>query len=224
MGYYIDLETISLDDYRTKLATAYLPPSRMLLKERMDERFACFKSMGINNVKALLKVLKKKDQLLALAKEDCFTEEYLTILLREINSTLPKPNRIAEFQGISKDVADRLESLGLNNSEKLYEKVLSKAERFELAAKTGISDQVILELTKLCDLSRIKWVGVTFARMLYELGTDNVEKVAAADPIALHAAINRLNKERNIYNGQIGLNDIRILVNEAKSIPPEIEF
>ena len=43
MGYYIDLEKISIDDYKVKLQSAYLPPSRMVLKERLDERFGSFK-------------------------------------------------------------------------------------------------------------------------------------------------------------------------------------
>jgi hypothetical protein len=36
MGYYIDLEKLTLDDYRKKLASAYLPPSRMILKEKIE--------------------------------------------------------------------------------------------------------------------------------------------------------------------------------------------
>ena len=37
MGYYIDIEKIAIDDYRIKLASAYLPPSRMILKDKLDE-------------------------------------------------------------------------------------------------------------------------------------------------------------------------------------------
>jgi len=36
MGYYIDSEKISIDDYKVKLQFAYLPPSRMVLKEKLD--------------------------------------------------------------------------------------------------------------------------------------------------------------------------------------------
>jgi hypothetical protein len=55
MGYYINLEKISIDDYQTKLESAYLPPSRMILKEKLDERFGYFKKIGIKNVKGLLR-------------------------------------------------------------------------------------------------------------------------------------------------------------------------
>lgn len=224
MGYYIDLEKITLDDYQSKLESAYLPPSRMVLKERTDERFGYFKRIGIKNVNELIHLLKKKNKLAELSKAECFTSDYLTILLRELNSTLPKPNKIADFPGIAKDIADKLENAGIKNTEKLFDFVKTKLERQKLAEKSGINENDILELTKLTDLSRIKWVGVTFARMLYEIGVDTVEKASKADPVDLHEKINRMNRDHLVYKGQIGLNDIRIFVNAAKEVPLEIEY
>lgn len=150
--------------------------------------------------------------------------DYLTILLRELNSMLQKPNKIADFSGVARETINKLEKIGINNREKLYNKVITKSDRQKLAEQTEINDKDILELTKLTDLSRIKWVGVTFARMLYDLGVDTAEKVSKSDPVDLHSMINRLNKEQSIYKGEIGLNDIKIVVNAAKEIPLEIEF
>lgn len=42
MGYYIDSEKISIDDYKVRLELVYLPPSKMVLKEKLDERFGYF--------------------------------------------------------------------------------------------------------------------------------------------------------------------------------------
>lgn len=49
-------------------------------------------------------------------------------------------------------------------------------------------------------------------------GENSVEGVVAAksNPVDLHARINHFNKEKSIYKGQIGLNDMNILVNVAK--------
>ena len=224
MGYYIDLEAISLDSYKTKLETAYLPPSRMMLKNRRDERFGHFTKMGITNVKELLQLLKKKEQFNELSKIECLSGDYLTILLRELKSTLPKPNRIKEFSGISSDTVTKLEKLGITNTLKLFDRVLDTIRRKELANETGIEESVILELTKLTDLSRIKWVGVTFARMLYDLGIDTVEKASKANPVELHNRLNQFNKEKNIFKGQIGLNDTRIFVDIANEVPLDIKY
>jgi hypothetical protein len=224
MGYYIDLEKISIDDYRIKLESAYLPPSRLILKDKLDERFGYFKSIGIKNVKGLIQLLKKKDKLAELSKVDCFSGDYLTILLRELNSTLPKPNKISDFIEIAKDTVDSLEKIGITNTEKLYDKVVKKSDRQKLTDSTGIKYQDILELTKLADLSRIKWVGVTYAQMLYDLGVDTVEKISVSDPIDLHARINKMIKEKNIFKGAIGLNDVKILIESANELPLEIEY
>ncbi len=224
MGYYIDLEKTTIDDYRAKLESAYLPPSRMILKDRLDERFGYFKSIGVKSAQGLMQLLKKKNTFAELSKIDCLSGDYLTILLRELNSTQPKPNKIAEFIGISKGTADRLEKIGIKHTEKLFDKVLTKSDRQILADTTGTKYTDILELTKLTDLSRIKWVGVTFARMLYDVGIDTAEKASKSDPVDLHAKINQLNNEKGIYKGKIGLNDIKIFVNAAKEVALEIEY
>lgn len=224
MGYYIDLAKISIDAYCLKLESAYLPPSRLMLKEKTAERLGYFKSIGISNIKELIQLLKKKDKFTELSKVACLSNEFLTLLLRELNSTLPKPNKIADFKGIAKETVQILETMGINNTEKLYQHVLTKKMRQKFADTSGIGNQELLELTKLTDLSRIKWVGATFARMLYDLGTDTAEKASKSDPVELHAQITNFNKSNDIYKGQIGLNDIRIFVQAANEIPLEIEY
>ncbi len=224
MGYYVDLRKITIEDYQKKLKYAYLPPSRMLLKEKLDERLGYFESIGIKNIKELILLLKKKDKFTELSKVNCLSADYLTILLRELNSSFPKPNKIADFIWISKNTIDKLAKAGIINTEKLYDKVLAKIDRQKLADSMGIDYTEILELTKLTDLSRIKWVGVTFAQMLYDLGLDTVEKVSKADPIDLHVRINQQIKEHNIFKGGIGINDVRILVETANELPLDIEY
>jgi len=224
MGYYIDLGKITIEDYQKKLESAYLPPSRLVLKEKLDERFGYFEQIGIKNIKDLMQILKKKDKFAELSKVACLAGDYLTILLRELNSTYPKPNKIADFIWISKNTIDKLAKIGIINTEKLYDKVLTKIDRLKLADSTGIDYTEILELTKLTDLSRIKWVGVTYAQMLYDLGVDTVDKVSKSAPIDLHARINQRIKEHNIFKGGIGINDVKILVETANELPLEIEY
>lgn len=224
MGYHIDLSTITIDQYKEQLKTEYLPPSRMILKEQLQERFNFFKSIEIQNVKQLLLMLKKKDNWAKLLASEYFSENYLTILLRELNSNLPKPNKLKDFAGISDETIAKLENIGIRNTEQLYEKILNKTQRQQLAQATGIDETEIIKLAKLTDLSRIKWVGATFARILYNLGIDTVEKAAHSNPEELHLKINTYNKEMKIYRGQIGLNDVRILINAAKATNCEIEY
>jgi len=224
MGYYIDLKKISLEQYHQKLSISYLPPSRMMLKERTEERFRHFRDKGINNVKELLQFLKKQNNFDELRKIECFSGDYLTILLREIKSIQPKPNRISDFSVITKDTVIRLGKIGITNTEKSYPKILTTQSRDELASQTGISTEEILQLTKLTDISRMKWVGVLFAQILFETGFDTVNKIKFADSVELHKRVNTLIKEKQIYKGQIGLNDIRILIDVAGDLDDEVEY
>jgi hypothetical protein len=222
MGYYIDLGSISIDNYKEKLESSDLLPGRMILKERLDERFNYFKSIGIKNVLELQQTLKKKDKLAELTKVNCLSEDYLVILLREINSIQPKSNKIKEFIGISSDTVSKLEKLGIKDTVGLFDKVKTPESRTELAFSAGIDIAEILELTSLTDLSRIKWVRATFARMLYETGIDTVDKASKADYVKLHMKINQFNKERNFFKGQIGLHDVKLFVDAAKEVTLEI--
>jgi hypothetical protein len=224
MGYYIDLKSITLDEFKKKLTRSILIPSRMVLKDNIDERFNEFKKLGIKNIHELQLMLKNKAKLIELSKNNHFSEEYLTILARELNSIQAKPNKLKEFIGISAITIDKLEKEGIKDTLKLFDKVLTIKNRNELALKTGINQDEILKLTKLADLSRIKWVGSTFATVLYETGYDSLEKVSKANYEELHKAIVEINKEKKLYKGHIGLNDMKICVMAANDVPLEIEY
>lgn len=224
MGYYIDLEKISLDAYKERLEQAFLPPSRMLLKEKLEERFKLFKNHGIDNVKQLQQVLRKKDKLHKLSQAKEVNIDYLKVLLREINSLHPKPNKLSDFIGIAATDIAKLEMLGIKNTEKLYSRILNRVDRKSLSEEANIHEDIIIELTKLTDLSRIKWVGATYARILYEIGADTPYKISKSDPKELHHKINKLIKEKDVFKGAIGLNDVHILVEIAGELESEIEY
>ena len=196
----------------------------MILKELFDERFDYFKTIGIQNADELLQLLKNKNKLSEMQKEKLFSGDYLKILLRELSSLHTKPNKLADFTSIPEDIAMKLEKAGIKHTEKLFYRVLTPKDRTILSKETGIEEDELLRITKLTDLSRIRWVGATFAQMIYAVGVDTVEKVTQSDPEDLHQKINAYNKEHGIYKGHIGLNDMKLLIAIAKEIPLDIEY
>lgn len=223
MGYHIDLEKISLQQYMNRLETAWLPPGRRILREKLAERIGYFMEADIKNLNELQKLLKKEIYLKKLSELSLFEGDYLVILLREINSMLPKPTALKDFPGISHAAIEKLQAMGIKDTKQLFGKVLTSAQRQNLASESDLPLDLIDELACLADLSRIKWVGAIFAKMLFDLSVKNVREVAAADPVDLHRKVNELNSRLNYYKGKIGLNDMHILVAAAGDVPVEME-
>ncbi len=224
MGYHIDLKTISLDSYRVLLENKTLIPSRMILKENLESRIEELKNTGINNLEELFKLLKKKENIEKLKKQEIFTNDFLLTLKREINSMLPKPNRFCDFIFLDKDLIKILADHGFKQTKQLFERVMTPEDREILSKELGISIEDTLMLAKLTDISRIQWVNHTFAYVIYKAGYDSVKKISQADYKTLYNEIKALNKRNELYKGNISLKDMKILVEAAKMPPLDIIY
>lgn len=224
MGYYIDLINISIGKYRNILKSADLLPSRLILKDDIDGVFNVIKKQQIKNVDELQNVLKNKNKVQDFSKKSGIPEDYLKILIREIKSYRQKPNNIKDFPGIAENVILQLKNFGIINTLQIFDKILTPQSRNEISNQTGISENEIIKLAKLTDLSRIRWVNHTFAYVLLEAGYDTAEKVADADYKELYEKVKKLNEEREIYKAHIGLHDMKLCVDAAKDVSLEIEY
>ena len=224
MGYYIDLKGISIDKYKEILKTAELIPSWKILESDIDKNLDIIKKSNIKNLDELLIALRDKDKVKEFSKQTGLQENYLAVLKRVVNGYRQKPNRIKDFTCVTEDTVIRLEKAGIKNTLKLYDLILTDEKREVLSNKTGINKDEIMKITKLTDLSRIRWVNHTFAYVLLEAGYNTVEKVANADYRELYETVKQLNEERNIYNAHIGMRDMKMVVEAAKDLNFEIEY
>lgn len=179
--YHLDLRNISLEQYRQTLKEAELIPSRRILKEQIDSRFARLQAQDISNLAEFLDAVRSTGKIKELAGRMGLTEEYLTLLRREVNALLPKPKNLRDFPGIDPEIPQKLAERGIKNSKQLFEIALTRKQRMELAEKSGINPKDLLELVRLSDLSRVYGVGPVFARLLYDAGIESVEAIARAD-------------------------------------------
>ena len=222
MAYYIDLEKISIDQYKGILESADLIPSWMILKENIDNNLNIIKTHNIQNLHELHKKIKNKSKIKEFARQSGLPENYLSVLRRAINGYQPTPNKIKDFPCIAEDIVKKLEVLGFKKTIQLYEEILTPEKRNEFSRKTGICEEEILKLAKLTDLSRIRWVNHTFAYVLLEAGYDTAKKVAYADYNKMYEKIKQLNKEREIYKGNIGVHDMKLCVEAAQGLDFDI--
>ena len=223
-NYYIDLNTLSISAYMKKLQKAELLPSRILLKEEIELKFSKIGKEGIKNLEELLSALKTPLKLKGLASKTDIPEEYLVVLKREIMSNFPKPVEIKDFPGIAKTTVQKLLKINIKNTKQLFDLVKTETERKELSKKTGISLDEILELTKLTDVSRIRWVGANFARLLVDSGCGTVKKIIKADYKTLYDKLIKINEEKKYFKGKFGVNDMKLCVIAAKDVPNAIKF
>ena len=125
MGYYINLRNISISKYKDILKSADLLPSRIILKNDIDDIFNIIKKLQIDNVDELQKTLMNKNEVQDFSKKSGIPEDYLKILIREIKSYRQSPNKIKAFSDISENVILKLKNIGIKNTLQIYEKILT---------------------------------------------------------------------------------------------------
>jgi hypothetical protein len=221
-GYYPDLSKFSIDQLKRILQNIRLLPSQKIIGEDIDNRFACLARNGIDNLQQLQDALKTKAAVHTFAVASELPVDYLTILRREVNSYQPKPIKLSDFPGINPQAIRKLDQIKITNTRALFPHVLTRRSRSAFAETNQIDPEDILELTRLTDVARLKWVGPKFARLLIESEYDTVEKIADSDYEELDLALARVNAEKRIYKGVIGLEDLKQWVNIVVPIVPQI--
>jgi hypothetical protein len=173
--YHIDLEKYVLQRFKKSLQKRDMIPSRVILKEKIEERFAIISSNGIKNLKALIDTLKSKQKIEIFSKKTNLSIDYLTILKREANSYLPNPINLKKFPGTDSKDIEILEELGIKNTKQLFSKVKIDGEINQLSQLSSISIERLNELASLSDLARLYGIGPVFARIIYDVGIKSVK-------------------------------------------------
>lgn len=217
MPYYPDFASLGLDEIVRRLSGADLIPSQVPLLEGLEEKLRTLRSAGLGTLEDLVRTLRSKGGPASVAARTGIPEDYLVVLRRTVEAFRPKPVRLRDYPGIDPGDAAALERAGIRESPELWEAARGGREP-ALAARTGLPPAAIRELTHLADLSRIPYVGATYARAILEAGCRSVGEVARAEPEALDAAIQRANLRLNLYRTRIGLRDIRRLIRMAGEI------
>ena len=172
--YHLDFEKFSLQKFKRSLQKRNMIPSRVILKQDIEERFKILDSNGIKTLKALIDVLKSNQKIVAFSKKTGLSKEYLTILKREASSYHPNPINLNKLPGIDAKTVELLEKLSIRNTKQYFNKVNCGTGTKQLAQETSISIDKLNELASLSDLARLYGVGPVFARIIYDVGINSV--------------------------------------------------
>jgi len=195
-------------------------PSRVSLKDELDERFNILEDNEITNLKGLIDRLNTKQKIELFSQETGLSIEYLTLLKREANSYRQNPIRLDKFPGIPRKHVNRLNTEGIRNSRKLFYEAYDMNEREKLAKKTGIPVKIMDELVCLSDLVRAYGVGPVFARIFYDVGIKTIE-----DFVELNAEdIVRIYEEKEQKKADFGVNEIQFSLELARELDIAVEI
>ena len=212
--YHIDLEKYVLQRFKKSLQKRDMIPSRVILKEKIEERFAIISSNGIKNLKALIDTLKSKQKIEIFSKKTNLSIDYLTILKREANSYLPNPINLKKFPGVDSKDIEILEELGIKNTKQLFSKVKIDGEINQLSQLSSISIERLNELASLSDLARLYGIGPVFARIIYDVGIKSVKTFIKYKP----EDIINIYEETTKKKADFGVNDISFSIELAKEL------
>jgi predicted flap endonuclease-1-like 5' DNA nuclease len=132
--------------------------------------------------------------------------------------------KIIDVEGIGEVYSEKLIAAGIKDIETLLEKCAKPAGRKALAEETGISPKLILTWTNHADLMRIDGVGPQFSELLEAAGVDTVKEFRHRLPENLQPKLEEINAQKNLVGRVPSVKEVEKMVEQAKALPPVMEY
>jgi hypothetical protein len=217
--YFTDTNKFSIEKFRNILKTKDILPGRVILKDKIDERFDLLKSKGIQSLSDLLEALKSKPKTEKFSNESGLSIDYLTILKREANSYVSTPMNLTELPFAETEFVEILQNSGIRDTRKLFNIAAKLADREKLAQKYKIPIGKLTELVQLTDLVRITGVGPVFARIIYDSGIRSAREFLSIEAPILLQMLTNTNNEKGLTKSKFSIKDIEYCLELGKDLP-----
>ena len=132
--------------------------------------------------------------------------------------------KIVAATNLSSEDAAKLHAAGVEKASELLGLAATPQGRKELADATGLSNATILAGVKKMDLMRIRGVGVKHGALLLAAGVDTVPELAQRNPKNLHAALAKVNAEKQLVVDLPTEAEVAGWVEAAKAAPRIISY
>lgn len=132
--------------------------------------------------------------------------------------------KLVEIEGIGEVYAKKLADAGVKSLEALLKAGALPAGRKEIAEKSGIAHEKILEWVNHADLFRIKGVASEYADLLEEAGVDTVVELAQRKAENLFEKLIAVNKEKELVRQLPTLKAVTNWVEQAKKLDRIIKY
>ena len=131
---------------------------------------------------------------------------------------------LSAIDGLSAYAASKLKSLGIRTAEALLEAARTVKGRKELAAKTGISEQQLLEWANFSDHMRIPGMGKAKIGLIRAAGVTTVRELGLRNPSRLAQSIKDANIKRKLVRVLPSEKSVEQLIERARKLPQKISY
>ena len=131
---------------------------------------------------------------------------------------------ISEIDGLSSFAASKLKSQGIRTTDRLLEAASTVKGRKSLAAKTGISEQQLLEWANFSDYMRIPGMGKAKVGLVRAAGVPTVRELALRNPSRLAQNMKDVNVKRKLVRIMPSEKSVEQLIAKARKLQPKISY
>jgi hypothetical protein len=131
---------------------------------------------------------------------------------------------ISDIDGLTAFTASKLKSVGIRTTEGLLEAARTVKGRKTLAAKTGISEQQLLEWANVSDYMRIPGMGKAKVGLVRAAGVTTVRELALRNPARLARNMKDVNTKRKLVRILPSEKAVEQLIAQARKLQPKITY
>ena len=131
---------------------------------------------------------------------------------------------LSELDGMTAFAALKFKSLGIRTTDTLLEAARTVKGRKTLAAKTGISEQQLLEWANVADYMRIPGMGRAKVGLVRAAGATTVRELAHRNPARLAQTMREVNTARNLVRILPSEKSVEQLIAQARKLQPKITY
>ncbi len=131
---------------------------------------------------------------------------------------------ISEIEGLPAFAASKLKALGIRTTDALLEAARTVKGRKMLSAKTGISEQQLLEWANVSDYMRIPGMGKAKVCLVRAAGVATVRELALRNPARLAQNMREVNTRRKLVRLLPSEKSVEQMIEEARKLQPKISY
>jgi predicted flap endonuclease-1-like 5' DNA nuclease len=132
--------------------------------------------------------------------------------------------KLETIEGIGPVYAEKLRAAGIGTVEALLRAGATPEGRKEVAERTGIGDEYIMDWVNRADLMRVRGVGEEYSDLLEKAGVDTVIELAQRNPDNLYKKLLEVNAEKRLVRRLPNRGMVARWVEEAEVLPRVVSY